>query len=224
MLSGVVGSIHLLAACAVAAVVARTARASEIRRVRRITAQARRPHCFRWRASGHRRCMERESATPEELPPLELRKLRELDVEEPSGRGRPAHLSAASGVVRRGDFVYVIGDDELHLGVFQLSSSAPGRLTRVLAGDLPDDHGERSSTKPDLEALTLLPPFEGHPYGALLGLGSGSAPDRDRGFVCRLGADGAIADEPAELDLSPLYRQLREHVGELNVEGAATMG
>jgi Family of unknown function (DUF6929) len=168
--------------------------------------------------------MDSQSAMPEKLPPLDLRKLRDLEVEEPSGPGRPAHLSAASGVVRRGDFVYVIGDDELHLGVFQLSSREPGRLRRVLPGDLPDDHGDRSSSKPDLEALTVLPPFEGNPYGALLGLGSGSAPERDRGFVCGLGADGSIAGEPDEIDLCPLYRLLREHVGELNVEGAATMG
>ena len=94
----------------------------------------------------------------------------------------------------------------------------------MLAGELPDDHGERSGQKPDLEALTVLPPFEGHPYGALLGLGSGSAPDRDRGFVCGLAADGSIAGEPDELSLAPLYRLLREHVAELNVEGAATMG
>jgi hypothetical protein len=168
--------------------------------------------------------MDRESARPEELPPLDLRKLRDLEVAEPSGPGRPAHLSAASGVVRRGDFVYVIGDDELHLGVFRLSSSEPGRLRRVLAGALPDDQGGRSDLKPDLEALTVLPPFEGHPYGALLGLGSGSGPERDRGFVCGLAADGSMAGEPDELDLGPLYRLLREHVDELNVEGAATMG
>ncbi len=168
--------------------------------------------------------MDRESARPEDLPPLHLRKLRDLEVEEPSGPGRPAHLSAASGVVRRGDFVYVIGDDELHLGVFRLSSSEPGRLRRVLTGDLPDDHDERSDLKPDLEALTLLPPFGCHPHGALLGLGSGSAPERDRGFVCGLAADASIAGEPDELDLGPLYRLLREQVAELNVEGAATMG
>ena len=80
------------------------------------------------------------------------------------------------------------------------------------------------SAKPDLEALTLLPPFESHPYGALLGLGSGSAPERSRGFVCALAADGSIAGEPDELDLGPLYRLLREQVAELNIEGAATMG
>ena len=90
---------------------------------------------------------------------------------------------SASGVVRRGDYVYVIGDDELHVGVFRLSSSEPGRLRQVLRGELPDDAGERAQAKPDLEALTVLPPFEEHPYGALLGLGSGSAPGRDRGVV-----------------------------------------
>jgi hypothetical protein len=120
--------------------------------------------------------------------------------------------------------VYVIGDDEVHVGVFRLTSPEPGRLRRVLAGELPEDHRERSAAKPDLEALTLLPPFERHPYGALLGLGSGSGPGRDRGFVCRLAADGAIAGEAAELDLGPLYRLLGEHVADLNVEGAATMG
>ncbi len=169
--------------------------------------------------------MDRRSASPEDLPPLELRRLRDLEVEEPSGPGRPAHLSAASGVVRRGDFVYVIGDDELHLGIFTLSSAAPGRLKRVLEGDLPSDHDERSQEKPDLEALTLLPPFEDHPYGALLGLGSGSGSNRDRGFVCALAPDGSLAEEPREIDLHPVYELLREHVvAELNVEGAATMG
>jgi hypothetical protein len=168
--------------------------------------------------------MDRKSATPEDLPPLELRKLRDLDVERPSASGRPAHLSAASGVVRRADFVYVIGDDELHLGIFRVSSGAPGRLRRALSGALPDGHGERSREKPDLEALTLLPPFEGHPHGALLGLGSGSGQKRDRGFVCALAADGSLAEEPREIDLGPAYTLLREHVAELNVEGAATMG
>ena len=168
--------------------------------------------------------MSEETAKPEDLPPLELNKLRDLSVEEPSAPGRAARISSASGVVRRGDFVYVIGDDELHVGVFRLSSSEPGRLRRVLEGDLPDDDGERAGAKPDLEALTVLPPFEGHPYGALLGLGSGSGPGRDRGFMCALAADGSIAGEPHEVNHAPLYELLREHVGDLNIEGAATMG
>jgi hypothetical protein len=118
--------------------------------------------------------MDRRSSTLEELPPLELRALRGLDLADPPEEGLPSHVSSASGVVRRGDFVYVIGDDLLFLGVFRLSQPAPGTLRRVLPGPARAD----AEDKPDLEVLTLLPPFAGHPFGALLGLGSGSAPRR----------------------------------------------
>lgn len=168
--------------------------------------------------------MERTDARLEDLPPLQLRKLRELTVEEPSTAGRAPHLSAASGIVRRGDFVYVIGDDELFLGIFSASSQDPGRLERALAGDLPGDAAERKKEKPDLEALTLLPPFEAHPYGALLGLGSGSSPARQRGFSWALAADGSLAGEPRQIDLEPLYDRLREQIDALNVEGCSVVG
>jgi hypothetical protein len=168
--------------------------------------------------------MDRRSATPEELPPLTLRVLRELDLEVPPAPGRAAHISAASGVARRGDFVYVIGDDELGLGVFRLSKEAPGALRRVLSGELSPDHDERKKAKPDLEALTLLPPFTGRPFGSLLGLGSGSNRQRERGFVWGLAADGSLEGRPIELDLSPLYKRLRESAPELNIEGASALG
>ena len=70
----------------------------------------------------------------------------------------------------------------------------------------------------------MLPPFESHPNGALLGLGSGSTPARDRGFAWGLAADGSLDGEPLQLDLAPLYSLLREHMDALNVEGAAVMG
>lgn len=168
--------------------------------------------------------MDRQSATPEELPPLTLSVLRELDLEAPPAPGRPAHISAGSGVARRGDFVYVIGDDELGLAVFRLSKEAPGALRPVLRGELSPDHDERKKEKPDLEALTLLPPLAGRPFGALLGLGSGSNPQRERGFVWGLAADGSLEGKPIELDLSPLYERLRESAPELNIEGASALG
>lgn len=162
-------------------------------------------------------------ATLEDLPPLELRKVRDLHLDAPAGPDRRAHVSAASGVVRRGDFLYVVGDDELHLGVFRVSSLEPGTLRRALGGDLPADPAERKRRKPDLEVLTLLPPYPGRPFGALLGLGSGSTDDRDRGFTWDLAADGSLRGEPSALDLSPLYDLLRAELGELNVEGATLM-
>jgi hypothetical protein len=164
--------------------------------------------------------MDRRSSSLEDLPPLELRALRELDLAEPPGEGQPAHVSSASGVARRGDFVYVIGDDLLFLGVFRLSDSSPGSLRRVL----PDPEPGGAEDKPDLEVLTLLPPFAKHPFGALLGLGSGSGPHRDRGFVVPLAADGSLRDEPVVIDLEPLYRLLGERVDGLNIEGACVMG
>jgi hypothetical protein len=163
-------------------------------------------------------------ARPEDLPALGLTELRTLDLEEPSGPGRAAHVSAASGVVRRAEFVYVIGDDELFLAEFDASGSAPGRLRRALSGELPGDYAERKRGKPDLEVLTILPPYEDHPHGALLGLGSGSTPERDRGFAWALGDDGSLLGGPRELELTPLYSLLRESVRDLNVEGAAVMG
>jgi hypothetical protein len=167
-----------------------------------------------------------ESSKPEDLPPLELRTLRELDLAEPSAEGRPAYMGAASGVVRRGDFAYVIADDELDLGVFQISGSEPGEARAVLSGSLPSEESERKSEKPDLEALTALPPFEATPYGGLLGLGSGSDSEggRDRGFFWAFAADGSLDGKPKVIDLSPLYEMLRSELGDLNVEGAAVLG
>jgi hypothetical protein len=168
--------------------------------------------------------MERREARAEDLAPLELREVGMLDLEAPSSPGGKAYVASASGVVRRAEYVYVIADDELYLAVFDASSDAPGRLEQALSGELPVEEKARSQAKPDLEALTTLPPFEGHPYGALLGLGSGSAPGRDRGFAWALRADGSLEGGPVELDLRPLYDLLRERLDALNVEGAAVMG
>jgi hypothetical protein len=169
--------------------------------------------------------VDRIAATCEDLPPLELRELRKLHLKEPSAQGRPPHVASASGVVRRGDFAYVIGDDELFLAVFQLSAAdEPGTLRRALAGDLPLDHDARGEAKPDLEVLTVLPPFPGHPFGALLGLGSGSGPGRDRGFVWALEVDGSLRGEARPVDLAPLYATLGEHIEQLNIEGASVLG
>jgi hypothetical protein len=165
--------------------------------------------------------VDRHSVSLEDLPPLELRPLRELRLERGSSPGRAPFLSAASGVVRRGAFAYVIGDDQLALAVFDLSTDRPGELRRVLSGELPADEDERKRAKPDLEALTAVPPFEGAPHGGLLGLGSGSTENRDRGFFWPFDADGSLAGEHREIDLKPLYDELRAELDRINIEGAA---
>jgi hypothetical protein len=167
--------------------------------------------------------MERRVARAEDLPPLELSHVRTLELER-SGPDGLAHVAAASGVVRRGEYVYVVGDDLLFLAVFDASSKDPGQLRRVLPGERTDPAVESPEDKPDLEVLTVLPPFESHPNGALLGLGSGSTPARDRGFAWALAADGSLHGDPMQLDLAALYTLLRENLEALNVEGAAVMG
>ena len=163
-------------------------------------------------------------AEPEDLPPLELVKLRELDVVEPEREGRAAHIAEASGIAKRGDWVYVVGDENLGLGVFRLSSGEPGELRPALSGELPLDSGERKGAKPDLESIATLPPFPGHDHGLMLGLGSGSGPERERGFAWSFDADGSLRGDPAEVDLGPAYELLRSELGELNIEGAAVVG
>jgi hypothetical protein len=160
----------------------------------------------------------------EQLPPLELRRLRDLELSEPPGEGQPAHIASASGIAKRGDFVYVVGDDLLQVGVFELAGGGPGVTRRVFAGALPAGRDERKREKPDLEGLTTLPPVEGQPNGGLLGIGSGSNRDRDRGFFWAFADDGSLAGEPRTVELQPVYDAIRSELdGGVNIEGAAVV-
>ena len=167
--------------------------------------------------------MEATRAEPEDLDELLLDPLRELDLADPQP-GAPPHVASASGVAKRGRHIYVIGDESNHLACFDLTEEAPGTLRRVLSGDVPTDPEERAKHKADLEALTVLPPGEGNPFGILLGIGSGSGEGRDRAFAWDLEADGNLRGDPREVDLSPAYELLRSEIGDLNVEGAAVLG
>lgn len=169
------------------------------------------------------RGMERTSAEPENLDELPLDRIRDLDLEA-VGDGSPPYVASASGVARRGRHVYVIGDESNHLACFDFTDRRPGGLKRVLDGEVPTDPAERARHKSDLEALTVLPPGRGSPYGILLGVGSGSGGGRNRGFAWDLEADGDLVAEPREIDLSPAYALLREELGGLNIEGAAVLG
>ena len=123
-----------------------------------------------------------------------------------------------------GKWLYVIADDQLHLGVFAVNGTAPGTLVRLLPGKLPKAPKKRKARKPDFEVLTLLPRFAGCPHGALLALGSGSRPNRRRGVLVPLDPAGAVQGSPRVIDLSGLYLRLEKEFGELNVEGAVVLG
>ena len=79
-----------------------------------------------------------------------------VDAHCASGNGRPAHISAASGLVWIGSQFYVVADDEFHLGVFSQDALSPGRLIRLFDGALPDSKAERKKRKPDLETFCIF--------------------------------------------------------------------
>ncbi|KQX31587.1 hypothetical protein ASD01_19045 [Ensifer sp. Root423] len=154
---------------------------------------------------------------------IKLEKVRDLDIDVGSA-SRSLHLSAASGLQCLGTALYVIADDELHLGVFPVAGSGRGRLIRLFDGELPETKGDRKKRKPDLEALTFLPPFCDLSYGALFAIGSGSRPNRKKGVLLGLDAQGAISTPPKNVDLSFILDPLAGEFGELNIEGAVVVG
>ena len=155
---------------------------------------------------------------------ISLTKVRTLDLSAPTSAGRTPHLSAASGLVRAGRFLYVVADDELHLGVFHATEAKAGHLIRLFPGELPAPAKERKARKPDLEALTLLPAFAGFPHGALLALGSGSKRNRRMGALLALDAQGEPGDTPQLCDLSGIFSVPEEIFAALNIEGAIVLG
>ena len=144
---------------------------------------------------------------------MQLTHIRYLDTTEPLAAGH-AFLSAASGLVQIGDTLCVVGDDEQHLVVFNQNEVAPGRLIRLLPGDLPRKKKKRKAVKPDFEILFQLP--EG---GLICAMGSGSTPQRMRSAIIDL--DSATV---TLIDLQPLFAALAPLVAEINLEGAVVRG
>ncbi|MFG6414074.1 DUF6929 family protein [Roseateles sp. DC23W] len=148
---------------------------------------------------------------------LDVQVVRTLSVESDVAL---SHLSAASGLVRLGQRLFVVADDEHTLAVFDLPGERPGTWHRLFSGELPDEPKVRKAAKPDLEALAHLPPWPRCPQGALLALGSGSRPQRQRAALLAFDAAGEIQGAVRDVDLSPLYAPLHERHAQLNIEGA----
>ena len=150
---------------------------------------------------------------------LTLTKIRELTLSAAAGPGQPLYLSAASGLVHAGPCLYVVADDELHLGAFGASDARPGELIRLLPGELPALTAQRKPLKPDLETLMRLPRFSGYPDGALFALGSGSKRNRRLGALLALDAGGAASGAPRVIDLEKMFDRLADLFEGLNIEG-----
>lgn len=149
---------------------------------------------------------------------LEVQVARTLSVGTDAALG---HVSAASGLVQVGRRLFVVADDEHTLAVFDLAGEHPGQLHRLFDGELPHKPKARKAAKPDLEALAHLPPWPGCPQGALLAMGSGSRPQRQRAVLLAFDDEaGELHGSPRDIDLSPLYEPLHARHEQLNIEGA----
>lgn len=151
---------------------------------------------------------------------IQLTEIKKLLLTQAAQSTRLAHLSAASGLVQLGDWLYVIADDELHLGKFLLHANEPGELHRCFEGELPLDHEERKAEKPDIEVLMLIPQLNNTSPQALLALGSGSKINRHRSAIIPLDKEGKIIAAAEIIDFSHFYEFLKKEVGKLNIEGA----
>jgi hypothetical protein len=153
---------------------------------------------------------------------IRLSAIRHLDVAHPLSGDR-AFVTAASGLVRLGDFLCVVADDAHYLAIFQLSSQLPGQIFRLLPGDLPSDAAARKAAKPDFEILLQLPIAADASRFRLLAMGSGSTARRMRGAIVDLSPDGSVC-AVTTLDLRPLFTSLARLCAQINLEGAAICG
>lgn len=152
---------------------------------------------------------------------IQLTELKSLLLAQGTHVDRHPHLSAASGLVQVGPWLYVVADDELHLGQFLLEGKSFGRLHRCFAGELPLESEERKAEKPDIEVLMLLPDFSAQ--ASLLAFGSGSKKNRHRSALISLDANGNIHGSPELIELEKFYEFLKGEIGKLNIEGAAVV-
>ncbi len=150
---------------------------------------------------------------------ISLSTVKALTLANPSHKDRHPHLSAASGLVQVGGRLYVVADDENHLGLFLRDGDDHGELVPLFSGDLPLELEERKAAKPDLEVLTLVPPSKKFPSGALLALGSGSKDARHRGAIISFNSQGELGTAEV-IDLAQLYHDLKKEIGKINIEGA----
>jgi hypothetical protein len=151
---------------------------------------------------------------------IPVEKVHDLTVGSSPDGDHPPHIAAASGLVRHNGRVFVVADDELSLLVVDEKDLGPGYFMPILPGHLPDDREARKKTKADIESIAFLPPAEGLEHGALFALGSGSSDKRNRGALIPLDAEGKPTSDHRDVDLKPLFDDLKKDIDALNVEGA----
>ena len=65
---------------------------------------------------------------------LKLTQIKNLGLQKPLGHNPHAHLSAASGLVKIGKWLFIVADDEKHLVVFDSTDNSAGIAHRIMQG------------------------------------------------------------------------------------------
>jgi hypothetical protein len=121
-------------------------------------------------------------------------------------------VSSASGCVIINDLIWVVADDEAEVFVYNLEGERQNSIG-IFGEKWPSDSKIRKRVKADLESICSLG------NGQLLALGSGSKPNRCRGVLIQ---EKNLS--VTEVDTSPLYRQLKQGIPDLNIEGSVVVG
>src|SRR5680860_1556215 len=153
-----------------------------------------------------------------------FKKVRNLSVLDGDGNERNLPIAAASALLRVGNHLLVLSDDERQMAIFEDGIDEPGALIKVMERATPSSPDQRADHKPDFECMAHLEPFGRFEHGAILALGSGSAPDRDRATLLKLTSEGRPDSDFEIVDLGPLYDRLRADIDDLNIEGSAVVG
>ena len=134
-------------------------------------------------------------------------------------------MSAASGLVAVGRYVYVIADDELHLGVFPQRGRAPGTLVRLRPGRCRCARRTASGASPISKRSSRCRRSSGFPARRAAGARIRVAAQPAQGRARR--ARRAWRDRRpcrALVDLAPLYRAIAAAFDALNIEAAFVDG
>jgi hypothetical protein len=135
----------------------------------------------------------------------------------------PKFLSAASGLVRSNDKIYVIADNDLKLGILD-SVSTESSLVTLLPGTLPTEEKALKKHKPDFESLFAIndPRL---PSTGLIAFPSGSSKRRFTGvFIPILGNGLVHALGIIRFDLGRIFTPILEDYGQLNIEASLIDG
>lgn len=155
------------------------------------------------------------------IPEVKLQVIKELTLEKELSLGRAAFVSAASGLVKRGEDFFIISDDELHLFRFKIDDKFLKSFI-LSEKELPVKKDKRKKQKPDFESLFFLEKNLWAPHGALIAWPSGSTKNRKTAKIIEFDEKGALL-KPQPVDIGELVGKIRELVKDVNMEGIAVV-